>query len=144
MKELQFDTGIVNYRVNGTCEISFNPGDISFAKKLFDLFERLTAQQDSAEKDNEQEIDGLKLFEMTEKRDAEMRQDIDSIFGEGVADALFPNISVFALAGGFPLWANFCMAIIDEIDVNLKAEEVKGRERVDKYMKKYQAYKKRR
>lgn len=144
MKELQFDTGIVNYRVNGTCEISFNPGDISFVKKLFDLFETLSAKQEAVEKDNEQDIDGKKLFEITEKRDAEMREDINAVFGEGVANALFPNISVFSLAGGFPLWANFCMAIIDEIDVNLKAEEVKGRERVDKYMKKYQAYKKRR
>ena len=70
-----------------------------------------------------------------------MRADMDSIFGDGVSEALFGKMSVFALAGGFPLWANFLMAIIDEIDGNLVKEEQKSRERVDKYMKKYKSYK---
>lgn len=141
MKELQFDTGLVTYKVNGTCEITFNPGDIGFVKKLFDLFDRLSNRQDTAEKESEKDVDGRKLFEMTEKWDAEMRSDIDQLFGENVSRALFPQVSVFALAGGFPLWANFLMAIIDEIDGNLAQEEQKARARVDKYMQKYKAYK---
>ena len=141
MKELQFDTGLVTYKVNGTCEITFNPGDIGFVKKLFDLFDRLSSRQDTAEKESEKDVDGRKLFELTEKWDAEMRSDIDQLFGENVSRALFPQVSVLALAGGFPLWANFLVAIIDEIDGNLAQEEQKARARVDKYMKKYKAYK---
>ena len=141
MKELQFDTGLVTYKVNGTCEITFNPGDIGFVKKLFDLFDRLSSRQDTAEKESEKDVDGRKLFELTEKWDAEMRSDIDQLFGENVSRALFPQVSVLALAGGFPLWANFLVAIIDEIDGNLAQEEQKAGARVDKYMKKYKAYK---
>ena len=141
MKELQFDTGLVPHKVNGSCEITFNPGDIFFVKRLFDLFDRLSGQQEAAE--HFEEADGRELFEATERRDAEMRADIDGVFGEGVSKALFPDICVFALAGGFPLWANFLMAIIDEIDANLAREERIGRDRVDKYMKKYNAYKRR-
>lgn len=143
MKELQFDTGLVTYKVNGGCEITFNPGDIGFVKKLFDLFDRLSGQQETAEKENTEEMDGRELFTLTEQRDKEMRSEIDALFGEGVCTSLFPNVSVFALAGGFPLWANFCMAIIDEIDGNLVQEEQKARARVDKYMKKYKSYKRR-
>ena len=90
---------------------------------------------------NDEELSGKELFAITDKMDTEMRGDIDALFGEGVSNALFPNVSVFALAGGFPLWANFCMAVIDEIDVNLSEEEQKARARVDKYMKKYRSYK---
>lgn len=143
MKELQFDTGLVTYKVNGRCEITFNPGDIGFVKKLFDLFDRLSDRQDTVELKDAEEVDGKELFALTEKWDAEMRSEIDELFGDGVCAALFPNVSVFALAGGFPLWANFCMAIIDEIDGNLSEEERKARARVDKYMKKYNAYKRR-
>lgn len=142
MKELQFDTGLVTYKVNGICEITFNPGDICFVKKLFDLFDRLSSRQENAEKKSNEDLIGQQLFELTDQWDAEMRADIDGLFGEGVSKALFPDVSVFALAGGFPLWANFCMAVIDEIDANLVQEEQKARVRVDKYMKKYKSYKK--
>lgn len=142
MKELQFDTGLVTYKVNGSCEITFNPGDIGFVKKLFDLFDRLSGRQETAEKVNEEERDGMVLFRTVESLDAQMRQDLDSLFGEGTCAALFADMSIFALAGGFPLWANFCMAVIDEIDANLVQEEQKARTRVDKYMKKYKSYKK--
>lgn len=141
MKELQFDTGLVTYQVNGSCEITFNPGDIGFVKRLFDLFEKLSGRQDIAEKEAGEDVDGRELFDLTEQWDAEMRGDIDGLFGEGVSKALFPQVSVFALAGGFPLWANFLMAVIDEIDGNLAQEEQKARARVDKYMKKYKSYK---
>lgn len=141
MKELQFDTGLVTYKVNGSCEITFNPGDIGFVKKLFDLIDRLSDRQDTVELKDAEEVDGKELFALTEQWDAEMRSDVDNLFGEDVCAALFPNVSIFALAGGFPLWANLCMAIIDEIDANLVQEERKARERVDKYMKKYKSYK---
>lgn len=141
MKELQFDTGLVTYKVNGAHEITFNPGDILFVKKLFDVFDKLAKQQDDAENMDAKEADGAKLFEMAERQDAQMREEIDSVFGSGTADAIFQGMSVFALAGGFPLWANFFFAVIDEIDGNLSEEEQKAHARCEKYMKKYNAYK---
>lgn len=140
MKELQFETGLETYKVNDSCEIRFNPCDISFVKKLFDLFDDLSKEQETKEKQVSENIDPKELFELTEQWDTEIRAKIDGLFGEGVCAALFPDICVYAIAGGFPLWANFIMAIIDEIDTNLVKEEQQGRDRIDKYMKKYKKY----
>ena len=141
MKELQFDTGLVTYKVNGGHEITFNPGDLRFVKRLYDTFDKLAERQDEAKKENTEGMDGKAFFVMTEKRDAEMRKDLDALFGEGASDAIFQDLSVEAIAGGFPLWANFLLAVIDEIDENLAQEEQKGHAKYEKYMKKYNAYK---
>ena len=140
MKELQFETGLETYKVNDSCEISFNPGDISFVKKLFDLFDDLSKEQETKEKQVSDDVDPKELFKLTEQWDTEMRAKIDCLFGDGVCAALFQNTSVYAIAGGFPIWANFIMAIVDEIDTSLVVEEQKGRDRIDKYMKKYKKY----
>ena len=83
MRELRFDTGLVSYKVNDGPENTFNPGDVAFVKRFYDLMEVLTDKQDAVSKTDENADD---VFTMTEKYDAEMRQDIDGLFGEGCAD----------------------------------------------------------
>lgn len=140
MSELNFDTGLVTYKVNGQCEISFNPADVAFVKRLFNTFDNLSKQQEDIE-ENHQEIDGVKLFELVEQQEKKMRTDIDDIFGDAVCDKLFRNVSVFALAGGLPLWCNFLMAVIDKIDAAIEDEQKQSSPRVAKYMAKYEKYK---
>lgn len=140
MKELNFDTGLVTYMVNGKCEISFNPADVAFVDRLFKTFDGLAQRQDHAEIEK-QEVSGADLFALAEQRDKYMREQIDSIFGEPVSDSIFGNMSVYALAGGLPLWCNFLMAVIDEIDEAIQEEQRAASPRVDKYMAKYAKYK---
>lgn len=140
MKELNFDTGLVTYIVNGKCEISFNPADVAFVDRLFKTFDGLAQRQDHAEIEK-QEVSGADLFALAEQRDKYMREQIDSIFGEPVSDSIFGNMSVYALAGGLPLWCNFLMAVIDEIDEAIQEEQRAASPRVDKYMAKYAKYK---
>ena len=45
MKELQFDTGLVSYSVNGTAEVAFNPTDLAFIQRIFRTFELLEENQ---------------------------------------------------------------------------------------------------
>lgn len=140
MSELNFDTGVVTYKVNGQCEISFSPADVAFVRRLFNTFDSLSKQQDAIEGEN-QDIDGIKLFELVEQREKKMRADIDDVFGDTVCDKLFGKVSVFALAGGLPLWCNFLMAVIDKIDAAIEEEQKQASPRVAKYMAKYEKYK---
>lgn len=140
MEKLQFDTGVKEYEINDTCTVRFNPCDPVFTERLFKVFDKLGKMQEDGEKQNVDTTDGERLFEMIHERDREMRADIDSIFDEAVCDKLFKDVGVYALAGGLPLWANFLMAIMDEVDASIVAEHAKGSPRVDHYMKKYGKY----
>lgn len=140
MTELNFDTGLVTYKVNGQHEISFNPADVAFVKRLFNTFDSLSKQQDEIEV-VDKEITGAELFDLVEKREKKMRDDIDSIFGSEVSDAIFGKVSVFALADGLPLWCNFLMAVIDKVDAAIEDEQKLSSPRVAKYMAKYEKYK---
>ena len=140
MAELNFDTGLVTYKVNGRCEISFNPADVAFVRRLFNTFDNLSKQQDAIAGED-QDVDGAKLFDLVEQREKKMRADIDDVFGDAVCDKLFGNVSVFALAGGLPLWCNFLMAVIDKIDAAIEDEQKQASPRVAKYMAKYEKYK---
>ena len=139
MKELNFETGLVTYLVNGKCEIAFNPADVAFVNRVFNAFDSLAQRQDHAEVEA-QNADSSDLFALAEERDKFMREHIDSIFGQPVCDSIFGNMSVYALAGGLPLWCNFLMAIIDEIDEAVQKEQRAASPRVDKYMAKYAKY----
>ena len=45
MKELNFETGLVTYSLNGQCALTFNPTASNFVKRLFDAFEHLDRKQ---------------------------------------------------------------------------------------------------
>ena len=139
MSELNFDTGLVTYKVNGQCEITFNPADVAFVKRLFNTFDGLSKRQDDIDVENG-EIDGTALFDLAEQREKEMRAEIDDIFGDNVCDKIFGKVSVYALAGGLPLWCNFLMAVIDKIDAAIEDEQKLASPRVAKYMAKYAKY----
>lgn len=47
MKELNFDSGLVAYSLNGKCEVSFNPTDSNFVERLYSAFEDLDKKQES-------------------------------------------------------------------------------------------------
>lgn len=141
MSELKFSTGLKTYTVNDCCEIQFNPGDSFFVERLFSTMEKLSKRQEDGEQENAVNADHPeKVFELARIRDREMRAEIDGLFGKPVCAALFPGMDVYALADGLPLWANFLMAIVDEIDASLAAQNKMADSRVAKYMAKYGKY----
>ena len=56
MRELNFDTGLVNYSINGKCEVAFNPTDSAFVEKLFNAFDVLDKKQESYKEEVEKTI----------------------------------------------------------------------------------------
>lgn len=133
MSELNFQTSRRTYTVNGGAEISFDPADISFVNRLFDLMGRLEKRQKETAPAN-----GEDVFAAAARRDAEVRAEIDEAFGEPVCDKVFGRTNVFSPAGGLPLCVNFLMAVIDEIDA-ASEREIKVSPRMNAYMQKYES-----
>jgi hypothetical protein len=130
-KSLTFNTGIVEYDINGKVVVSFNPADETFSKKLFDAFDALNKLQ------NDFASGGS--FDKFIELDSEMRSIIDDLLGEGVSDALFGGMNAYALADGLPVWSNLLMAIFYEVADAYALEFGKTSEQIKAHKKKYGA-----
>lgn len=133
MEELNFGVCNKTYSVNGGAEISFNPADISFANRVYDLLKNLEERQKE-----KPPADIMDVFEVARIRDEQMRSDIDSVFGPGTCEKIFGSTNVFSPSGGIPLCMHFIMAVIDEIDA-ASEKETKFSPAVEAYMKKYES-----
>lgn len=131
MGALNFQTGKKTYTVNGGCEIIFDPADIGFVNRLFDLFDKLEKQQEEHPQRPED------AFAYAAQRDKELRAEIDALFDEPVCDKIFGRTNVLSPSGGLPVAMNFLLALIDEIDVAAETE-TKPSARVDDYIRKYE------
>lgn len=135
MKKIIFDTGVVEYEINGAYTIRFNPTDSNFAERLYLAFDELDKKQDAYRDENIS--DGKEAFRVNRARDNEMRKTIDGVLGDGASQAIFANMDVYAMSDGLPAWANLMLAIIDEMDNSIKAERQKTNPRVAKYTARY-------
>lgn len=139
-KILSFDTGLVEYDINGKTKVSFNPSDSNFIDRFYETMKELDARQNTAEKEVVKlDDDPEAMYAYVTEKDRAMRTSIDGLLGEGVADALFEDINCYAMADGLPVWMNLMFAIADEINDAIEAETKKTDPRVKAYNKKYDA-----
>lgn len=137
MKAIEFDTGDVSLSVNGGGSISFNPTDINFVQRLFEVFEILDKKQEQYKQGSEDMTDYRAIFELSQQRDQEMRELINSAFRDDVCTVAFGDRSVYAMAGGLPIWCNFLLSVIEFIDASIISEQKKTNPRIAKYTAKY-------
>lgn len=142
MKELNFDSGLVTYSLNGKCEVSFNPTDSNFVERLYSAFEELDKKQEGYKAQVEKMANKREIFDFARERDTEMRGIIDGVFEASVSDAVFGGMNVYAVANGLPVWCNLMLAVMDEIDTTFAREQKSTNSRIKKYTDKYQKYKK--
>lgn len=142
MKELNFESGLVTYSLNGKCEVIFNPSDSNFVERLYSAFEDLDKKQEGYKETIEKMANKREIFEFARERDSEMREIIDGLFGVPVSDALFGGMNVYALANGLPVWCNLMLAVMDEVDSTYAREQKATNPRIAKYTAKYQKYQK--
>ena len=136
MGELNFQTGRKTYTVNGGVEISFEPSDPKFASAVVSAFQKCS---DIAKTTADLNFEGAaNTIEALEKMESEVRKEIDAAFGYAVCDKVFSGLSVIAVADGLPVWTNFLMAVIDEVDQSMPEGEGRTKERVQKYMSRYE------
>lgn len=136
MADILFDNGLVEYNLNGKCKVVFNPTDMTFIERVFDIFDTLDSKQEAYKADIEGK-DGKEIFDIARQMDAEMRDIIDTVFECEVCDALFGSMSVYAVASGLPIWANLFLAVMDEMDSAFAREKKLTNPRIQKYTQKY-------
>lgn len=137
MKELNFETGNVTYKINGGVEVAFNPTDSNFVKRLFDAYETLDKKQEFYKNRVETMADKKQVFVFAQEQDAEMRGIIDNLFQAPVSDNIFGAMNVYALADGLPVWCNLMFAVMDEIDTSFAREQKATNPRLEVYRKKW-------
>lgn len=135
-KVLSIETGVVEYTLNDTVTVRFNPTDVNFIDRLYSAFVNLDEEQEKYRADVAA-ADDATVFDISRAADAEMREKINSVFGEDICGPLFGNTSVYAMGGGLPLWANLILAIIDEVDDRFATERKETSPRLQKYISKY-------
>lgn len=135
-KQLVFDDGLVEFDVNGKAKIVLNPTDSVFVEKLYAAFESLDVKQDAYKSRIEKVGDKKEIFGIAREMDAEMRAVIDGVFGP-VSTAVFGDMNTYAMAGGLPIWCNFMLAVMDEIDTTFAREQKATNPRISKYTSKY-------
>ncbi len=143
MPKIEFNTGLVEYEINGQAKVVFNPTDAGFIERIFDAFDELDRQQEAYSAEIEAQTDNAGVFRVARKMDSEMRARIDAAFGApGTAEAVFGGVNVYALADGLPVWCNLMLAVIDEMDTGFAREKKASNPRVQKYLAKYNRRKK--
>lgn len=142
MKDLNFDSGVVTYYLNGKCEVSFNPTDSNFVERIYTAFNDLDKKQDEYKSRIEKMADKKEIFEFARERDAEMRTIIDGVFDASVCDAVFGGMNIYAMASGLPAWVNLMLAVMDECDTTFAREQKATNPRIAKYTAKWSKYKK--
>lgn len=137
MPSLNVETGLTEYDINGKVKVLINPTDPNLIERFYSAFSDLSKKQDEYD---EKMLEGLtdeEVFEYAKKQDQEMRSMIDGAFGAEVCAPVFGNLSVYAQAGGLPLWANLMLAIIEEMDSAFAREKKASDPRLKKYTERF-------
>lgn len=137
MEKIPFSTGLKQFELNGGQVISFTPTDPLLMGRIFAAFERLDGNQEQYKRTGNDTEDARAFFDFVNWVDSEMQNTIDGIFGVHIDRAAFDGASLFALADGLPLWANFIFAVMDVMDVNVAEAQKAQNPRLQKLMAKY-------
>lgn len=137
MSNINFETGLKEYTINGAVTIRINPTDHVFVDGLFDTFEKLEKLQAEVKSKLEKTADKRKVFEIAGQCNTEIRAMIDETLGTPVCDPLFGSMSVCALADGLPVWCNLMLAILDEVSGGFSEADKQQKKRMAEYTKKY-------
>lgn len=89
--ELSFDSGVKEYTirgVNGIVTVYFNPADVNFAKKAYRVFNDLRKKQKERVAKLDTTEPGDELFDMVDSIDREIRDIINDLFEQDIADTL--------------------------------------------------------
>lgn len=137
MADIRFDTGVVSFNVNDAVTIDFNPTDSEVVEKIYSTFDELDKKQDAYKAEVERCANKKEIFEIARRRDQEMRETLDGLFGKPICTPLFGSMNVYAMADGLPAWCNLMLAIIDQIDTTFSREQKRTNPRISKYTERW-------
>lgn len=122
MRELNFDSGIVEYRVNGKATLSFNRSDPNLYNRMQELNGKLAAIDSDLKKEKDAAEGGLALVKLFSAYDKRIKAELSFVFGEqNDFDAIFEGQNVLSIAGnGKFLITNFIEALQPIIESGVK------------------------
>lgn len=136
--ELNFANGVQSYTVNGVKDaLRLNPADAEMLRKVYLSLKDLEGKQKEQAEAREESGDIQAVFDRLHALDQEMRGVLDGLFGDGLCEKIFGEMSLYALADGFPVWENFLLAVIDLFDDSVKREAALSDKRIQKHVQKY-------
>lgn len=140
MAELNFETGLVEVKVNGVRTININPSDVGLLETIYALMGKIESIETETAKKREKADDPAKIFDYFRASDKKMREAVDSVFGNGFCDDVFKDVRLMAMANGLTVMENFLFAVIDQMDESIKENMAKRNDRIAKYTAKYEKY----
>lgn len=146
MAEFLIETGLESHTFSGvgtgSIEVFYNPTDIRFSERIFKAVESIGKKQEFYEEKDRKIADHKERFALMDEVDADIRAEIDGIFGAPVCDAVFGALNVTAYSGGLPIGMGLLMQVIDGIDTAFSREQKLTNPKVQKYLDKYKNRKK--
>lgn len=136
MADIRFDTGVKEFNINGAVTVRFSPTDMNFIEKVYNALENIDKKEE-AYRAKSSSLKSDEIFELSRRADADAREEINAIFGDDICTPVFGELSLYAVADGFPIWANLLLAIVDQLDGAFAAEKKKTNPRIAKYTAKY-------
>lgn len=139
---IDFDDGYKSFKINGDENkiIRFNPTDLSIVKRGKAVTQEIDDYLKMIKKDID-EKDHLKSDEIMEKADLFIREKINYIFDNDVADIVFGSQSTLSTLNGDPLFYRFLMPIMKLIESTVQRESKMSQEKVSKYESELNKYK---
>lgn len=138
---VKIETGLKEYSLNDVVTIRFNPTDSVFVKKIYDSIDALSDKAEEYQKTFEKAAKPEEIFGLQEQADNDMKTALNGLFDVDIVTPLIGNMSVYAYAGGSPIWFNIVTAIMDIIEKATGEEKKKSRAKIAKYTQKYKGSK---
>lgn len=137
MKNINTGAKVEEYNIDGKIVLRFNPADATFVKNFNAAFKALAeAQSELAEA--AKNADDEAFFDASAATNTKLCGVLNDLFGEDICTPIWGTADLTALSDGLPLWFNFMMALIDEIDADMKSVKDVRSARLDAYLAKYQ------
>lgn len=161
MNQLNFDSGVVVFKVNGGADLAFNPTDADLMARLVESAKTLNGLQDryhNAARDRS-DLTGFDVNKAAESPDTlaalsdaadkylaeigeiskTMHNTIDTAFDQpGVSRAVFAGQPPYAFTtDGVPIWYAFLLAVIDKFPEAAQARSALTEQTIRKYTDKY-------
>lgn len=116
MQNIQFDSGVAEYRINGGGVLRFNPGDPNVYARFSEAMDKVKAlESELVEKAKGVALEdsGLELVKLMADADRQMKQTLNWVFGSGNDfDTLLGGVNLLAVAGnGERVVTNFFAAL---------------------------------
>ena len=102
MEQIQFDSGVKEYRLNGQGVLRFHPGDPNLYARFFEAMDKIQALAEKMTKQGasaQQELSGRDAVALMEKTDREVKKILNWTFGlQNDFDEILGGINLMAVA----------------------------------------------